>query len=161
MERLCRAQAQAERKVGFRGKGEGEHEASNRVVCGSKHRCMRGSKYMKMPGKRIGPKFLAKSVGKWDRRHLGGMTWSEGWTDRKKSCYLAESVREMRGKEWGRRWIAAGRKRWAERNLAKCGKEFKLSKKVESQPRKQRIGGFKDKKEKNHEKGVLEANKQV
>ena len=35
-------------------------------------RCGRGSKYMKMPGRCIGPKFLLKSSGKWGRRHLGG-----------------------------------------------------------------------------------------
>ena len=56
-------------------------------------RCGRGSKYTKMPGKRTGPKFLSKSPGKWRRRHLADM---------EKSCYGAESVRDMRGIEWGR-----------------------------------------------------------
>ena len=28
------------------------------------------------------------------------MTWSEEWTDREKFWYGAESVRDMRGKEW-------------------------------------------------------------
>ena len=40
-----------------------------------KYRCMRcgrGSKYMKMPGKRTGPKYLSENVGKWRKRHLGG-----------------------------------------------------------------------------------------
>ena len=35
-------------------------------------RCGRGSKYMKIPGRCTGPKFLFKSLGKWRRRHLGG-----------------------------------------------------------------------------------------
>ena len=35
-------------------------------------RCGRGSKYMKMPGRCNGPKFLSKGLGKWRRRHLGG-----------------------------------------------------------------------------------------
>ena len=42
---------------------------ANRYRC---TRCGRGSKYMKMPGKCTGPKFLPKSLGKWRRRHLGG-----------------------------------------------------------------------------------------
>ena len=35
-------------------------------------RCGRGSKYMKMPGRCNGPKFLSKSLTKWRRRFLGG-----------------------------------------------------------------------------------------
>ena len=35
-------------------------------------RCGRGSKYMKMPGRCTGPKFLSKSLAKWRRPHLGG-----------------------------------------------------------------------------------------
>ena len=42
---------------------------ANRYRC---MRCGRGSKYMKMPGRCTGPKFLSKSLGKWRRRHLGG-----------------------------------------------------------------------------------------
>ena len=41
----------------------------------NRYRCMRcgqGSKYMKMPGKCTGPKFLSNNWGKWRRRHLGG-----------------------------------------------------------------------------------------
>ena len=48
-------------------------------------RCGRGSKYMKMPGRRTGPKLLTTSffflengeVALWEV-----MTWSEEWTDR-------------------------------------------------------------------------------
>ena len=39
------------------------------------YRCMRfgkGSKYMEMPGKCYGQKFLSKRLGKWRSRHLGG-----------------------------------------------------------------------------------------
>ena len=41
----------------------------------NKYRCMRcgrGSKYMKMPGKCTGPKYLSKKIGKWGKRHFGG-----------------------------------------------------------------------------------------
>ena len=39
-----------------------------------KYRCMRcgrGSKYMKMEGKCTGPKYLAKNLGRWCKRHMG------------------------------------------------------------------------------------------
>ena len=42
---------------------------ANRYRC---MRCGKGSKYMKMPGKCDGPKFLSKRLEKWGRRHLGG-----------------------------------------------------------------------------------------
>ena len=35
-------------------------------------RCGRGSKFMKMPGKCTGPKYLSEFFGKWRKRHLGG-----------------------------------------------------------------------------------------
>ena len=35
-------------------------------------RCGRGSKYMKMPGKCTGPKFLSENFGTWRKRELGG-----------------------------------------------------------------------------------------
>ena len=41
----------------------------------NKYRCMRcgrGSKYMKMPGKCTGPKYLEKNLGTWGKRHSGG-----------------------------------------------------------------------------------------
>ena len=53
-----------------------------------KYRCMRcgrGSKYMKMPGRCNGPKFMSQSLKKWGRRHLGGHDLVRKWTDREKS----------------------------------------------------------------------------
>ena len=35
-------------------------------------RCGRGNKYMKIKGKRTGPKYLQTFLGKWVKRHLGG-----------------------------------------------------------------------------------------
>ena len=52
---------------------ETKHRTEWRVET-NKYRCMRcgrGSKYMKMPEKCTGPKYLSKSFGKWRRRHLG------------------------------------------------------------------------------------------
>ena len=43
--------------------------AANRYQC---MRCGKGSKYMNMPGRCDGPKFLSKRLGKWRNRHLGG-----------------------------------------------------------------------------------------
>ena len=40
-----------------------------------KYRCMmcgRSSKYMKIPGKCTGPKYLSEFFGKWRKQHLGG-----------------------------------------------------------------------------------------
>ena len=42
---------------------------ANRYRC---MRCAKGSKYMKMSGRRDGPKFFSKRLEKWRRRHLGG-----------------------------------------------------------------------------------------
>ena len=35
-------------------------------------RCGRGSKYLKLQGKCIGPMYVSKKLGKWRKRHLGG-----------------------------------------------------------------------------------------
>ena len=49
-------------------------------------RCGRGSKYMKMPGKCTGPKFLSYLFWKnGEGVNWEVMTWSEEWTDREKS----------------------------------------------------------------------------
>ena len=56
-------------------KSEGTKHRTEWCAEADRYRCMRcgrGSKYMKMPGKCTGPKFLSKSLGKWGRRHLGG-----------------------------------------------------------------------------------------
>ena len=42
---------------------------ANRYQC---MRCGKGSKYVKMPSRCDGPKFLSKRLGKWRSRHLGG-----------------------------------------------------------------------------------------
>ena len=48
-------------------------------------RCGRGSKYMKMPGKGTGPKFLSYLIWKnGEGVNWEVMTWSEEWTDREK-----------------------------------------------------------------------------
>ena len=56
-------------------KSEGMKHPTERCAEAERNRCMRcgrGSKYMKMPGKCSGPKFLSKSWRKLGRRHLGG-----------------------------------------------------------------------------------------
>ena len=50
-------------------------------------RCGRGSKYMKMPGRCSGPKFLSQSLEKWGRRHLGGHDLVRR-TDRKGEVFM-------------------------------------------------------------------------
>ena len=42
---------------------------ANRYPC---MRCGKGSRYMKMPGRCDGPKFLSKRLENWRRRHRGG-----------------------------------------------------------------------------------------
>ena len=54
---------------------------ANRYRC---MRCGRGSKYMKMPGRRDGPKFLSKRLENGEGVTWEVMTWSEEWTGRKK-----------------------------------------------------------------------------
>ena len=70
------AQAQTERKVSSVDKrSEGMKHRTEWCAEADRCRCMRcgrGSKYMKMPGRCYGPKFLSKGLGKWRRRHLGG-----------------------------------------------------------------------------------------
>ena len=61
----CESSRLSQRKADFRGKGEREYEASNRVACESRlvSMCeMCGSKYMKMQGRCSGPKFVPKSL---------------------------------------------------------------------------------------------------
>ena len=72
LERLCRAQVAAERKVGFCGQ-EGKEARHQTEWCAndSKYRCMRcgkGSKWMKIQGECSGPKYLSKCLGKWVTR---------------------------------------------------------------------------------------------
>ena len=48
-------------------------------------RCGRGSKYMKMPGRCDGPKFLSKRLENGEGVTWDVMTWSEEWTGREKA----------------------------------------------------------------------------
>ena len=57
--------------------------------------------------------------------------------------------------------MSADWNRWAPKNLAKCRKESKLSKKEESQSKQAKNWRIEGEKEKNYEKGVSEAGKQV
>ena len=56
-------------------KSEGTKHRTEWCAEADRYRCMRcgrGTKYMKMPGRCTGPKFLSKCLGTWGRRHLGG-----------------------------------------------------------------------------------------
>ena len=57
---------------------EGCAEA-NRYRC---TKCGKRSKYMKMPGRYDGPKFLSKRLGHGEVAIWEVMTWSEEWTGR-------------------------------------------------------------------------------
>ena len=63
-------------------KSEGTKHRTEWRAEADKYRCMRcgrGSKYMKMPGKSTGPRFLSKSLEKlWEDDMWEVMTWSEG-----------------------------------------------------------------------------------
>ena len=53
----------------------------------NKNRCMRcgrGSKYMKMPGKCTGPKYLSNMLGKLVKKYLEAMIWSKEQIEREK-----------------------------------------------------------------------------
>ena len=62
-------------------------------------RCGRGSKYMKMPGRCTGPKFLSKSLGKWEGAIWEVMTLSQKWTDMERRRKCSGYARQRNGTE--------------------------------------------------------------
>ena len=81
------------------------NEASNRVVRGSRQVSMNEMRKRKQTHEKCQADVMdinscQKDVGNGEVAIWEVMTWSEEWTGRDKCRYGAESVRDMRGKEW-------------------------------------------------------------
>ena len=108
--------------------------ASNRVVCGSKK--VSKKKQIHEDARTMHrPKFLIKSSAKWERRPLGGHDLVRR-IDRQGEVLI-----------WCRKSSGYARQRKGPKT------EFKLWKTVKSQPRRQKIGGSKDKRKESWDLG--------
>ena len=102
MEGLWRAQAEAKRKVDFRGSEKRGDETSNGMVCGSQQVSMHEvweKQQTQEDARQIHRTKLFVILfflGKLGKRHLGGHhIWFEEWIDREKFC--SEGARQRKG----------------------------------------------------------------
>ena len=101
--KIVKSSGPSRKKSGFRGKGEGEYEASNRVVCGSRqvsvYEMWKRKQIYEDARKVYRAKVLVKKVWESGEDDIWeAMTWSEGWTDREKSCLVQKvfGIREAK-----------------------------------------------------------------